>query len=190
MAGAASSLAGASSLAAGLASSLAGASTTGAASTISAAKAVSTGFSAAPISTPAAIAPSVIPSRIASAIKSQNNEIDRTASSLPGIGISTSSGLQLLSRSAIMGMPSLRASLIAIVSLVVSITKIRFGILPISLIPPKARSSLSFSRVSFSNSFLVRPDCSIFSSMPSSSRKRAIDFEIVCQFVSIPPSQR
>ena len=50
-------------------------------------------------------------------------------------------------------------------------------------------SSLSRSRVRLSNSFLERPECSP-SSRVSSSRRRAIDWEMVRQLVSVPPSQR
>ena len=48
---------------------------------------------------------------------------------------------------------------------------------------------MSRSRVSCSSSFLVRP-APPPSSTPSSSRRRAIDWEMVRQLVSVPPSQR
>ena len=49
------------------------------------------------------------------------------------------------------------ASLIASASLLVSMTNTRSGTPPMSLMPPSAFSSLSFSRVSIRRSFLVRP---------------------------------
>ena len=100
------------------------------------------------------------------------------------------SGSQLLSRIATTGMPSVFASAIAIASLLVSTTNIISGTPPISLMPPSARSSFSRSRVRFRISFLVRPPAPSPSSMVSSSRNRLIEFEIVCQLVSVPPNQR
>ena len=67
------------------------------------------------------------------------------------------SGSQLESTIATTGIFSLRASAMAIDSLLVSMTNIRSGSAPMSLMPPSERSSLSFSRVSWSSSFLVRP---------------------------------
>ena len=61
------------------------------------------------------------------------------------------------------------------------------GCPPISLIPPKDSSSLSLSRVIIRVSFLVKPVSGLERSS-SSSRKRAIEAEIVFQFVIIPPS--
>ena len=135
-------------------------------------------------------ADSVIPSKMASAKRSQYKEIARAASSLPGIGKSAADGSQFVSNIAITGMLRRRASLIAIDSLFVSITNIKSGFPPISLIPPRALSSFPCSRVSWSNSFFVRPEAEASPSIVSSSRRRLIDPDTVCQFVSIPPSQR
>ena len=67
------------------------------------------------------------------------------------------SGLQFVSTTAATGMFRRRASAMAIASLLVSMTKSRSGMPPMSLMPPSARSSLSRSRVSDRRSFLVRP---------------------------------
>ena len=64
-------------------------------------------------------------------------------------------GSLLVSRMAMTGMLSLRASWMAMSSLLVSITNIRSGMPPMSLMPPSESSSLSRSRVSWSSSFLV-----------------------------------
>jgi hypothetical protein len=90
---------------------------------------------------------------------------------------------------AMTGMLSLRASWIAIASLLVSITNMMSGMPPMSLMPPSDSSSLSRSRVSCSSSFLVRPPA-VSPSRPSSSRRRAMEPEMVRQLVSVPPSQR
>ena len=111
------------------------------------------------------------------------------ASSFPGTGYKRSVGSELESTTATTGMPSLRASATAMCSLLVSITTRTLGSPPISLIPPRARSCLSRSRVRFSSSFLVRPTLSS-ARLFSISRKRLIELEIVFQFVSMPPSQR
>ena len=81
----------------------------------------------------------------------------RGASSLPGIGKSILSGSQLESMIATTGMPRRLASWIAIASLLVSMTNIRSGVEPMSLMPPSALSSFSRSRSRFRRSFLVRP---------------------------------
>ena len=52
------------------------------------------------------------------------------------------------------------------------------------------RSSLSRSRRSCSSSFLVRPEPWAEPSVSSMLRRRRIESEIVCQLVSVPPSQR
>ena len=44
------------------------------------------------------------------------NLIDRTASSFPGIGISTKSGSQFVSKIEMIGIPNLRHSAIAVIS--------------------------------------------------------------------------
>ena len=99
------------------------------------------------------------------------------------------SGLQLVSTTATIGMPSFLASAMAICSLLVSITNSRSGRPPISLMPPSDLLSLSRSRVSCSTSFLVRPLASP-ASISSSCFRRRIDWEMVFQLVSVPPSQR
>ena len=81
----------------------------------------------------------------------------RMASSLPGIGKSTSSGSQLVSRTATTGMLSFFASETAMCSLLVSTIHRAEGTLDMSRMPPRVRSSLVRSRVSMRISFLVRP---------------------------------
>src|ERR1700745_648618 len=99
------------------------------------------------------------------------------------------SGSQFVSRIAITGILRRVASLIARASLLVSITKTRSGIPPMSLMPPSAVSSLSRSRDSIRRSFLVRP-LAPSPSISSTLRRREMDAEIVFQLVSMPPSQR
>ena len=99
------------------------------------------------------------------------------------------SGSQLLSMIATTGMPSLRASRMAMSSLLVSITTSRSGTPPMSRMPPSASSSLLRRRTSWSNSFLVRPADSS-ASVASRSASVLIEPDIAFQFVSIPPSQR
>src|ERR1043166_2559048 len=65
------------------------------------------------------------------------------------------SGSQLVSTTATTGMPSLRASLTAISSCLGSMTKMASGSLRMPLMPPSDCSSLSFSRLRPSISFLV-----------------------------------
>ena len=84
---------------------------------------------------------------------------------------------------------SLRASWMAIASLLVSITKIRSGTPPMSLMPPNAFSSLVCSRESIRRSFLVSPGPPV-SSVSETLRRREIEPEMVFQLVSMPPSQR
>ena len=76
------------------------------------------------------------------------------ASSLPGIGYCTSSGSTLVSTTATTGMPSLFASVTAMLSFFVSSTKMASGRRVISRKPPRLRCSFSSSRVSSSASFL------------------------------------
>ncbi len=99
------------------------------------------------------------------------------------------SGSQLVSRMATIGIPSRRASRIAIDSRFVSITNTMSGTPPIDLMPPRLRSSFSRSRSRLSRSFLVRP-CASPCDMSSSWLRRRIDWEMVFQLVSMPPSQR
>ena len=113
----------------------------------------------------------------------------RPASSFAGTGKVMPSGSQLVSTMAATGMLRRFASLIASCSLFVSITKIRSGVPPMSLMPPSARSSFSFSRESIRRSFFVRPWPPVVR-ISSTLRRREIEPEIVFQFVSMPPSQR
>ena len=99
------------------------------------------------------------------------------------------SGSQFVSTMAATGMPRRFASLMASCSLLVSITKIRSGTPPMSLMPPSAFSSFSRSRDSIRRSFLVRPEAPP-SSWSSILRSRWMEAEIVFQLVSMPPSQR
>ena len=63
----------------------------------------------------------------------------------------------------------------AMSSLLVSITNSMLGRPPISLMPPSERSSLSRSRRSRSNSFLVRPELWAEPSVSSMVRRRRIE---------------
>ena len=103
----------------------------------------------------------------------------------------TSSGSQLVSRIAITGMPSLRASLTAMCSFLVSTTQIALGTRVMCRIPPSERSSLSRSRLRCSSSFLVRVEPATSSkSTSSSSLSRCSRLNTVPKLVSMPPSQR
>ena len=106
------------------------------------------------------------------------------------MGKSTSSGSQLVSSTAITGMPSLRASSTAMCSFFVSTTQIAAGTFCMSRRPPRVRVSLSFSRCSCRPSFLVRPWEAPVCSSDSSSFMRCRRLKTVWKFVSIPPSQR
>ena len=118
----------------------------------------------------------------------------RPASSFAGTGKVIPSGFEFVSTIAATGMPRRWASLIASCSLLVSITNRRSGVPPMSLMPPRALSSFSFSRASIRRSFLVRPPPVPVAppgpSVSSSLRSREIEAEIVFQLVSMPPSQR
>src|SRR6185503_2210160 len=70
----------------------------------------------------------ISPSATASATTRVSSAAERIASSLPGIGKSTSSGSQLVSSTAITGMPSLRASSTAMCSFLVSTTQMADGL--------------------------------------------------------------
>ena len=88
-------------------------------------------------------------------------------------------------------MPSLRASLTAMCSFLVSTTQIALGTRDMSLIPPSVRSSLSCSRRSCRSSFLVMPEeATSPKSISSSSLSRCSRLYTVEKLVSIPPSQR
>ncbi len=89
------------------------------------------------------------------------------------------------------GMPSFRASPTAMCSLLVSTTQTAEGVRAMSRIPPRVRSSLSFSRRRTSSSFLVMPEPATSSkSICSSSLSRCSRLWTVWKLVSIPPSQR
>ena len=75
------------------------------------------GVADSPISIPAEIISACKPSKTEPAIKSQYMLMARKASSLPGIGYVTSSGLELLSRMAMTGIFNLLASRMAMASL-------------------------------------------------------------------------
>ena len=92
---------------------------------------------------------------------------------------------------AITGIPSLRASLTAMCSFLVSTTHNALGTRDMSLIPPSDRSSLSRSRRSWSSSFLVMPEPATSSkSISSSSLSRCSRLKTVVKLVSMPPSHR
>ena len=95
------------------------------------------------------------PSATASATTRVSSAAERIASSLPGIGKSTSSGSQLVSSTAITGMPSLRASSTAMCSFLVSTIQTAAGTFCMSRRPPRVLVSLIFSRDSCRVSFLV-----------------------------------
>ena len=88
----------------------------------------------------------ISPSATASAMTRVSRATERMASSLPGIGKSTSSGSQLVSRIATIGMLSLRASATAMCSFLVSTIHTALGTRAMSRMPPRVRSSFSFSR--------------------------------------------
>ena len=130
------------------------------------------------------------PPRVAAvAIASQYKRTARLASSFAGIGNEIPDGSTFESRIATTGIPRTLASLIASSSLLASITNITSGMPPMSRMPPSEFSSLSRSRVSWSTSFLVRPVVSP-ESCSSSIFMRLIDWLMVFQLVSMPPSQR
>ncbi len=89
------------------------------------------------------------------------------------------------------GSPSLRASSTARCSFLVSTIHTAEGTLPMSRMPPRVFSSLSFSRLRMRSSFFVRPEPATSSkSISSSSLRRVRRLEIVLKLVSMPPSQR
>src|SRR3954454_983685 len=133
----------------------------------------------------------ISPSATASATTRVSSPTARIASSLPGIGKSTSSGSQLESRMPMIGIRSLRASSTARCSLLVSTIHTADGVRVMSRMPPSVLSSLICSRFICSSSFLVRllPATSS-KSISSSSLRRLIRWCTVWKFVSMPPSQR
>src|SRR5665647_2323217 len=131
------------------------------------------------------------PSAAASAMMRVNRPTERMASSLPGIGYWTSSGSQFVSRIAMTGMPSLRASSMARCSLLVSTTHSADGVFVMLRIPPRLLCSLMSSRFLISISFFVKPLLAVSSkSSSSSSFMRARRLETVWKLVRRPPSQR
>ena len=89
------------------------------------------------------------------------------------------------------GMPSLRASSTARCSFFVSTIHTADGVRCMSRMPPRVRSSFSFSRRRMRSSFFVYIDDATSSkSISSSSFRRARRPEIVWKLVSMPPSQR
>ena len=115
---------------------------------------------------------------------------DLMASSFPGITKSTSSGSQFVSTMATTGMPSLRASLTAMCSRLVSITYTAFGTRSMSWIPARLRSSFCFSWRSFRTSFFGRKSNAPDRSISRSSFRRLRRPWMVWKFVSMPPSHR
>ena len=77
---------------------------------------------------------------------------------------------------AMIGMPSLRASSTAMRSFFGSTMKIASGRRCMSLMPPKKRSSLFISSCNFATSFLGSRSKSPWTFMFSSSRRRAMRF--------------
>ena len=132
------------------------------------------------------------PAITASATLPAKSRMARSASSLPGMSTSTSSGSQLVSTTPITGIPSLRASATAIASLRVSITKTASGTLFMPLMPERFFSSLPRSLSRWASSFLVsRSRCGpAAGSIISSSFRRSRLLRMVTKFVSRPPSQR
>ncbi len=100
------------------------------------------------------------------------------------------SGSQLVSTTAITGIPSRFASVTAMCSFFVSITKIALGGRSRLRMPPRLRSSLASSRFTFNPSFLIICSVSPVATSPSSSRSFATRACTVWKLVSIPPSQR
>ena len=92
-----------------------------------------------------------------------------------------------MSTIATIGIFNFKASFTASSSTLVSTIKIISGIFFISAIPPNDLSNLSRCIPIFKFSFFVKPVFSFFKSAESFF-KRFIELDIVCQFVSIPPS--
>ena len=118
------------------------------------------------------------------------NLIERTASSLAGIGISTTFGSQLVSSIDIIVIPSFLHSAMAVASRFGSTTIAISGTCDISVNPPKFCISFSLSRRKRAASFFGNESNSplsslLFNSLRYSTRPRTVD-----QFVRVPPSQR
>ncbi len=118
----------------------------------------------------------------------QNKSIALIASSFPGIGKSTSSGLQLVSTTATIGIFNFLASETAIASFFESTINMIPGSESIFLIPPRFFSNFSFSLTRLNFSFFTKeskvPSTSIFSIFFN----LIIDCLIVEKLVNIPPS--
>ncbi len=82
------------------------------------------------------------PSATASATTRHMSEPERMASSLPGMTKSMTSGSQLVSTTATTGSPSLRASVTAICSFLVSMTNTALGRRSRSAMPPEVAAQL------------------------------------------------
>ena len=130
------------------------------------------------------------PSITASASTRHMSAPERMASSLPGMTWVITSGSQLVSTTATIGMPSLLASVTAMCSFFVSMTKMASGRRSRSRMPPRLRRSFSSSRRWRSASFLGMASKSPARSMASYSRSLPTRDEMVAKLVSIPPSQR
>jgi hypothetical protein len=115
---------------------------------------------------------------------------ERIASSFPAIGTVIKSGSALVSTIAMIGIPSLFASLTAIRSFFESTTKSSPGRRVMFLMPARYFVSFSRSRSMRSCSFFVYASNSPVSTPDSSSLSRRICFLTVWKFVSRPPSQR
>jgi hypothetical protein len=115
---------------------------------------------------------------------------DLSASSLPGITMSTEAGSQSVSRIPITATPIRRASRTAFASRAGSTTTIAPGIPVISRMPPRLR--VIFRRMRrmlesiFFESWELLPSSSIF----SSSSRRLRRLRMTEKFVSVPPIQR
>ena len=130
------------------------------------------------------------PSMTASATMRLIRLAERMASSLPGITKSMTSGSQLVSTTAITGMPRRLASVTAMCSFLVSITKIASGAFSSVRMPPRLRSSLATSRLTLRPSFLIICSVSPVATSRSSSCIFATRPWTVWKLVSMPPSQR
>ena len=115
---------------------------------------------------------------------------ERMASSLPGITNWMMSGSQLVSTTAMIGIPSLLASVTPMCSFLVSRMKTASGRRSIWAMPPRLRSSFSSSRLRRRASFL-----GLTSNSPEVRIRRyscilETRFPMVSKLVSMPPSQR
>ena len=114
----------------------------------------------------------------------------RMASSLPGMGNWMTSGSTFVSTMATTGIPSLLASVTAMCSFFVSMTKIAFGAFFMCRRPPRLRCNFTRSRSSSRASFLIIASNSPDAFMRSYSSILLMLFEMVSKLVSMPPSHR